>query len=54
MRRDRSKVKKVMHEFKQGGLHSGSKEGPQVTNRKQAIAIAMSEQRKKNAGGYKK
>lgn len=49
----REKVSKVMHEFKEGELHSGSKHGPKVTNRKQAIAIAMSEQRKKNAGGYK-
>jgi len=37
------KVKKVMHEFKAGELHSGSKHGPKVTSRKQAIAIAMSE-----------
>ena len=36
------KVAKVMHEFKGGGLHSG-KGGPIVKNRKQAIAIAMSE-----------
>lgn len=38
-----SKVKKVMHEYKEGELHSGSKKGPKVKNRKQAIAIAMSE-----------
>jgi hypothetical protein len=37
------KVQKVMHEFKTGALHSGSKKGPKVTSRKQAIAIAMSE-----------
>jgi len=43
----------VMHEFKHGELHSGSKSGPKVTNRKQAVAIALSEQRKKAAGGYK-
>lgn len=36
----------VMHEFKHGELHSGSHTGPTVTNRKQAIAIALSEQRK--------
>lgn len=41
-----NKVKKVMHEFKEGALHSGSKKGPTVTNRKQAIAIALSEARK--------
>ena len=38
-----AKVGKVMHEYKAGELHSGSKSGPAVTSRKQAIAIAMSE-----------
>lgn len=38
-----AKVEKVMHEYKHGTLHSGSKHGPVVHNRKQAIAIAMSE-----------
>ena len=37
------KVKKVMKEFKAGALHSGSKKGPVVKSRKQAIAIALSE-----------
>ena len=41
-----SKVHKVMHEFKHGKLHSGSKHGPKVKGRKQAIAIALSEARK--------
>lgn len=36
------KVKKVMGEFKRGSLHSG-KGGPVVKNRRQAVAIAMSE-----------
>lgn len=36
------KVRKVMREFKGGTLHSGKK-GPVVKNRKQAIAIALSE-----------
>jgi len=40
------KMQKVMHEFKHGSLHSGSKSGPKVKSRKQAIAIAMSEARK--------
>ena len=40
------KVGKVMGEFSKGKLHSGSKKGPKVTSRKQAIAIAMSEGRK--------
>ena len=38
-----AKVQKVMHEFKTGTLHTGSKKGPVVTSRKQAIAIALSE-----------
>jgi hypothetical protein len=37
------KVEKVMKEFKAGKLHSGSKKGPMVKSRKQAIAIALSE-----------
>ena len=36
---------KVLHEFKAGRLHSGSKHGPVVTNRKQAVAIMLSEKR---------
>jgi len=42
-------VKTVMHEYKSGKLHSGSKKGPKVTSRKQAIAIAysMNKERKK-------
>ena len=38
-----AKVGKVMHEYKTGTLHSGSKSGPAVTSRKQAVAIALSE-----------
>ena len=38
-----AKVGKVMKEFKSGELHSGSKKGPAVTSKKQAIAIALSE-----------
>ena len=41
----KSKVKKVMHEFKEGVLFSGGS-GKKVTNPKQAIAIALSEGRK--------
>lgn len=37
------KVKKVMEEYGKGELHSGSKKGPKVTSKKQAVAIAMSE-----------
>lgn len=38
----KTKEEKVMKEFKEGTLHSG-KGGPVVTDRKQAIAIALSE-----------
>ncbi len=41
-----SKIEKVMHEFGEGALHSGSKKGPRVKSRKQAIAIGLSEARK--------
>ncbi len=37
------KIAKVMHEFKGGDLHSGSKKGPLVKTRAQAVAIAISE-----------
>lgn len=47
-----TKVHKVMHEFKHGTLHSGSKSGPKVKSRKQAVAIALSEQRKAKRGAY--
>lgn len=43
------KISKVMGEFKAGTLHSGSKKGPEVTNPKQATAIALSEARKAGA-----
>lgn len=42
------KIAKVMEEFAEGVLHSGSKKGPVVTNPKQALAIGYSESRKKN------
>lgn len=53
MAKKNAKVKKVMGEYKAGTLHSGSKSGPTVTDRRQAVAIALSEQRKQNRGGYK-
>ncbi len=43
-----SKVKKVMDEMKEGKLKSG-RSGKKVTNPKQAIAIGLSEARKKGA-----
>lgn len=48
-KKGKAKVEKVMREYKHDKLHSGSKKGPLVHNRKQAIAIALSEARK--AGG---
>ncbi len=36
-------VKQELHKFKFGDLHSGSSTGPVVKNRRQAIAIALSE-----------
>ena len=37
----KDKVERVMHEFKEGDLKSGS--GAKVKSRKQAVAIALSE-----------
>jgi hypothetical protein len=42
-----AKVKKVMHEHKEGTLKSGS--GKKVKSRKQAVAIALNEARKSGA-----
>lgn len=47
-RKSQEKVKKVMEEFKEGKLKSGSS-GKKVTNRKQAVAIGLSEARKSGA-----
>ncbi len=41
------KVKKVMKEFESGKLHSGSKAGPVVKDKAQALAIGYSEAKKK-------
>lgn len=41
-------VKRAMHKRKQGSLKSG-KSGKRVTSRKQAIAIGLSEARRKGA-----
>jgi hypothetical protein len=47
------KVKKAMHERKHGTLKSGSN-GKTVKSRKQAIAIGLSEARKRGAKAPKK
>lgn len=44
----------VMSEFKKGALTSGSKKGPKVRSRKQAIAIMLSEKRKEGKSGGRK
>lgn len=43
MAKSKDKVSKVLREFKAGKLHSGSKKGPVVKSRRQAVAIALSE-----------
>lgn len=43
--------KNVMRKFKDGKLRSGSKKGPVVKDRKQAIAIMKSEERAEDKGG---
>jgi hypothetical protein len=52
--KSQKKIHKVMHEYKEDKLHSGSKKGPVVQNPKQAIAIALSEARKEGANIPKK
>jgi ribosomal protein L21E len=42
-KKQQAKIGKVMSEYKAGTLNTGSKTGPVVKNRKQAIAIAMSQ-----------
>lgn len=46
----REQVRQVMHEYKHGDLHSGSKRGPRVTNRREAIAIALNQARRGRRG----
>lgn len=44
--KEEKKITKVMKEFGKEKLHSGSKKGPVVKSKKQALAIALSEARK--------
>lgn len=39
----KARAKEEFDKFGKGKLHSGSKDGPAVTNPKQAVAIALSE-----------
>ena len=43
-------IKATMREFKNKTLHSGSKTGPVVKKRKQAVAIALNSKRKAKRG----
>jgi hypothetical protein len=47
-KKSQQEVKRAMHEYKRGELHSGKARG-RVKSRKQAIAIGLSEARKKGA-----
>jgi len=49
MSKNKGKIEKVMHAFSTGELSSGSKKGPKVTNKKQAVAIAINSARKEGA-----
>jgi hypothetical protein len=44
------KIHKVIREFEEDKLHSGSKTGPKVKNLRQAVAIGINEAKRK---GYK-
>ena len=44
------KIHKVIREFEEDKLHSGSKKGPKVKNLRQAVAIGINESKR---AGYK-
>lgn len=50
----RSFEEKRMHDFKEGEMHATKKNGPVVTSKPQAVAIMLSEARKKGAKLSKK
>jgi len=53
-RSKKATMKIEMNKFEEGKLHSGSKKGPVVKNRKQAVAIALEESRLSNKKKTKK
>lgn len=46
----KAKMAKTMHEYKHGQLRSGSKTGPKVKSRAQAIAIGLNQSGQSNKG----
>ena len=54
MKKGQKKIHKVMEEFEEKKLHSGSKKGPLVGSRKQAVAIALAIKSKKKKVHKKK
>lgn len=52
-KKEEKKIGKVMGEFKEGKLHSGSKKGPEVKNKSQALAIGYSEAKDKGSKSKK-
>lgn len=53
-KKGKKKVEKVMKEYGEGKLHSGSKNGPVVKSRAQALAIGLSEAKKTDKKTSKK
>lgn len=53
-KRKQSKIKKVIEEFEHNELHSGSKKGPKVISKDQAIAIGYAEAKKASSPKKKK
>lgn len=49
-KKKQARMHEEMSKFKHGKMHSGSKHGPKVTSRKQAIAIGLSESGQSNKG----
>ena len=50
----RAKMSATMDEYSKGALRSGSKQGPKVTSRDQAIAIGLSQARKASRAGKRR
>ena len=50
----KAKMKLAMEHFKEGVMHAGSKKGPVVTSRPQAIAIGLSQAKKVGKKSKKK